>query len=117
MASDWSTVDALLRGLGSVCAAAASRGPDVDTAVDEAIKHAAQAIALIHHPGDRDELLRAHDAVRAAREALRTLEAECLRSGRIQAVARDLREQSERLMDDTVRIREAAWRIQNRRKG
>jgi hypothetical protein len=44
MAVDWSRVDALFRGPGSVHAAADSRGPDVDTAVDSAIKNAAKPL-------------------------------------------------------------------------
>jgi hypothetical protein len=108
MASDWSTVDALIRGLGEVRAAANTRLPDVDAVVDQAIRNAAGAIDLIPHPGNREAVLHAYDAVCAARAALRD---ELVRSGRIQVEARKLREDSQRLLDEAVAAHQDARRI------
>jgi hypothetical protein len=95
MAADWSTVEALNRGLGSVRATARDCGAQVDAVVEQAIREAAAAIDRIPHPGHRDSLLRAYDALRAARAILH---AELVRSGRIHDRARALREESHRLV-------------------
>jgi hypothetical protein len=112
MASDWSTVEALIRGLGAVRAAANTRASNVDAIVDQAIRDAAGAIDLIPHPGNREAVLRAYDAVRAARVALQD---ELARSGRIQEQARELREDSQRLIQEAAAVQEDAWRLRDAR--
>jgi hypothetical protein len=92
-AADWSTVEALIRGLGSVRAAADGSGARIDAIVEQAIREAASAIDLIPHPGHREAVLRAYDALRAARVALHD---ELARSNRIQAGAGALRVESRR---------------------
>jgi hypothetical protein len=107
-AADWSTVEALNRGLGSVRATAKDCGTQIDAVVEQAIRDAAVAIERIPHPGHREALLSAYDALRTARA---TLHAELARSGRLQATARALRKESHRLIDEAAAGQEQLARV------
>jgi hypothetical protein len=113
MTGDWSTVEALMRGLGSVKAAADALAIS-DAAIARAITEAAEAIGLIHHPGDREAILRAHDALKAARCALATLKAEVARSTVVRSDAHDLAARSQRLMERSAQVRDDASRALQR---
>jgi hypothetical protein len=101
MASDWATVEILIRQLGSVCSAADAAGASFASraAIDQAVREATEAVSLtIENRPKRAAVERAARALDVAVEVIGALASEADRSRQLSADSAKLRARSRELI-------------------
>jgi hypothetical protein len=101
MASDWATVEILIRQLGSVCSAADAAAASFASraAIDQALREATEAVSLtIEDRPKRAAVVRAAQALEVAAEVIGALASEAARSRQIWANSAKLRARSRELI-------------------
>jgi hypothetical protein len=101
MASDWATVEILIRQLGSVCSAADAANASFASraAIDEAVREATEAVSLtIEDRPKRAAVVRAAQALEVAAEVIAALASETARSRQLCADSEKLRARSRELI-------------------
>ena len=113
--ASWTTVESLIRQLGSICSAAdvATTSFAARSAIDEAIREATTAVSLtIEDPPKRAAIGRARQALQVAVEVIAALGSEAARARQLRRTSGHLRARSRQLIESAQRV--ASPRISDR---